>query len=108
MTPQQAQFDADVAAVEGDALVTFVFNGKEYIGQRTSIKSQLMMVDAGFEQAFDFILSVRASQFSGEGEIPPVETDVLTIKGDDTEYRVLSAEPDQLGVVINYAMKQNT
>lgn len=120
MTPIQAQFDADVAAVEGDALVIFKFEGKEYTGQRTPVRSVLQMVEAGFELGYDFTLDVRPSQFdSTKGERPPNNTEVIVIcdaapsasegqRVTEIEYRIVSVTPDQFGVVNIYALKQET
>lgn len=114
MTPQQAQFDADVAAVEGDALMFFLFKGKQYIGQRTPVVDMLQMEDAGWHQKFDCTLEVRTSQFPGGNEIPPAHNDEIQEQiqqpngsfNNGNTYRVVSVTPDQLGVVNHYALKE--
>jgi len=100
--------DADVAGVEtvdSAFALTFTFEGKPYIAQRTPIAGRLEMQDPGYEQLFDFTMEVRTAQFSASCR-PPQEEDVILIG--DNEYRIASATPDQANVVITYALKSNT
>jgi len=55
----QEQMDADVLATENDGGEPFLFEGKEFIGQRTTIVDGTAMVENGFELMLDFKLTVR-------------------------------------------------
>lgn len=102
---QAQQFDADVAAIEPEGEITFVYQGKEYIGQRTPIVDKLGMVDAGFELGFDFTMEVRTSQFP-DGILPPTNLDIIEIN--HVPYCIVGTTPDQFGVVNKYAVKQKS
>lgn len=107
---QTTQFDADVAAVEPEMPVTFRIDGKEFTGQRTPIVDRQQMVDAGFEQTYDFTLIVRVSAFAAK-ELPTVQSEPEifdSIKGEWTAYRIVSAAPSQDGVTVEYAVRQLT
>lgn len=94
------QFSADVAAVEPDLPVTFVFNGKAYTGQRNQTVDSLEMTDAGYIQKFDFELDARVNVFSVD---PPVENDEIKIE--TTVYRVDQVTKSQDGVMLHFSMK---
>jgi hypothetical protein len=102
---QTQQFDADVAAVEPEGTIAFLFQGKPYIGQMPPIQSKLEMVEEGFELNTDVLMDVRLSQFVAPLRAPG-ETDVILIA--DVEYRVAGIAPDQYGIVSRYGLKQNT
>lgn len=100
---QKQQFDADVLATEPEGELTFTYNGKPYIGQRTPILDKQVMVENGFELGFDFTMESRNSQFVAPDRAP-ANTDIVKI--DDVEYRIVATTPDQFGVVNHYALKQ--
>lgn len=100
---QTQQFDSDVAAVEPEGQINFLFQGKSFICQRVPILDKLGMVDAGFEEGFDFSIEVRNSQFVASLRAP-VNADIITIG--DTQYTIVATSPDQFGVVTHYAVKQ--
>jgi hypothetical protein len=102
---QTSQFDADVAATETEGELTFLYEGKPYIAQRTPIVDKLTMDDAGFEQGFDFTMEVRRSQFVFPIRPP---SNLATIKIGEIEYQIVGTTPDQFGVVNTYAVKQKT
>jgi len=97
------QCEADVLAIEPEGQLTFVYAGKEYVGQRTPIVDKLGMVENGFELSFDFTMEVRTSQFTGNIR-PPANTEIIEIA--HVEYRIVATTPDQYAVVNHYALKQ--
>lgn len=103
---QTQQFDADVAAIEPEGQVTFQFEGKEWIGQKTPINSNLQIAEAGWEFIADFTLSVRLAQFAAMNITPPSEESTISIDG--TDYRIATTAPDQYGVIMTYGVKQKT
>lgn len=102
---QTQQFDADVAGIEPEGAVPFLYEGKPYIGQMPPVQSKLMMADAGFELNVDVIMDVRLSQFVAP-QRAPAETEVILIG--NVEYRIAGVAPDQYGIVSRYGLKQNT
>ena len=103
---QTEQFDADVAGIEPEGLVTFTYDGKPYVAQRTPIADKLAIDDAGYELNLDLMLEVRTKQFTDASIRPPANTE--TIKIGDIEYQIASVTPDQYGVVNTYGVKEST
>lgn len=111
MSVQTEQFDADIEAVEPEMPVSFRIAEKEYTGQRTSIVDKQAMVDAGYEQAFDFLLLVRVALFTTAADLPKVNSDIEiydVLRGTWITYTIASASPSQDGVAIQYALSANT
>lgn len=108
MSELTEQFDADVAAVETDLPVTIRIDGKTYTAQRTPIIDRQTMVDAGFDQTFDFQIVVRTAAFA-PGNPPPVNSDIeVEVGGEFVEYHIESATPAQDGVTVTYGIRENT
>lgn len=95
-------FDADVAAIEPDMPVYFVFKGKTLLGQRTQIADNQLAADAGFVQVYDFELLVRVAILPTPA---PVINDVIKIGV--TDYRIDKITPSQDGVMVTYSMVDN-
>jgi hypothetical protein len=102
---QTEQFEADVAAIEPEGLITFQFEGKDYVCQKTPLMDKLAMADAGMEEGIDFSIDVRASQFTAARPAPS-NTEAIVIA--NVEYRIATTSRDQYGVVITYGVKQST
>ena len=106
----QTIFDADVASVETEVPVTFKFNGATFTGSRTPTLDKQAMMDAGFEQAFDFKLVVRVQAFSPNPPMP-VRSDIIILEPNTltwTSYHCQSATPSQDGVTVTYNVVQMT
>lgn len=88
-------FDADVAAVEPELPVIFLFKTKEYTGSKTQTLDSLEMEDAGFTQKYDFELDVRTLIFGTVS--PPGKNDEIIIAS--VSYRVLKVTLSQDSVM---------
>lgn len=95
------QFSADLQAVETDLPVSFVFQGKTYIGQKDETQDTIEMMDAGFTQKYDFSLIVRTNLFTTAF---PTSRDELQIG--QTWYVIDSISPSQDGVALTLKCKE--
>lgn len=108
------QFSADIEAVEPDMPVSFRFNGKVYVGQKTPVVENLQMEDAGFSQRIDFDLIVRVNQFAAATPpvAPPINNSEIELQdpllGKWVAYNINQVTPSQDGVAIQYAIEQKT
>lgn len=96
-------FAADIQGIEPELPVTFIFNGRSYIGLQTATPNSREMADAGFIPKYDLELTVRTNQFVYP-LIPPGVGEGILIGV--TPHRVESATPDQAGVSTVYHLVQ--
>jgi hypothetical protein len=100
---QVAFYGSDIAAVEPEMPVSFLSNGVAYVGQSIPVEWQLGMEDAGYQEQFDFTLSVRLGQFVIAGVDVPQPEATIVIAG--VTYRIVKATTDQAGVAVQWQMK---
>lgn len=89
--------------------VRFKHAGKEYTGQRTPIIDRQDMVDAGYEQTFDFLLIVRVSEFDGK-PMPAVHAEIEICDELQDKWipcRIELSTPDQAGVTVQYGVVES-
>jgi hypothetical protein len=103
MSTMTDQFSTDLQAVETDLPVSFVFNGKTYIGQKDETQDSIEMGDAGFVQKYDFNLWFARLMFVA-GVDAPTSKDSIQIGS--TFYFVDSISPSQDGVALTLHMKE--
>jgi hypothetical protein len=100
MSTMTNQFSSDLQAVETDLPVSFVLNGKTYIGQKDETQDSFEMSDAGNIQKYDFNLLVRTNLFA----TAPANNDEIQIG--TVWYRIESITPSQDGVALTLHMKE--
>jgi hypothetical protein len=101
MSTMTDQFSTDLQAVETDLPVSFVFNGKTYIGQKDETQDSIEMMDAGYLQRYDFELLARTNIFTSG---TPAKNDTIQIG--TVNYRVESVTASQDGVALTFHMKE--
>lgn len=103
------QFDADVAGIEPDLPVTFVWNGKTLTGSKDATRDSQDLADAGIIQLYDFELVARTALFAAL-PIQPAKNDEIQIQDSFSKnfisYRIDKITPSQDGVCLTYGCVQ--
>ena len=100
-------FQSDAAYGIGELPVAITFKGVVGLGAKTPRIDVLGMMDAGFEQKFDFDITCTI----GTWPTMPVTNDIVYMPDDATgaavSYSIHKTDWSPDGVVVTYGVKQN-
>src|SRR5258706_7360314 len=98
MSNMTQQFDSDLAAVETELPVTFIWNGKEYTGSKNVVPDSIELQDAGFIPKTNFELLARTAIFGDEGR--PQKEDEFRIGQKDFRIESLNTSQDDESIIL--------
>ena len=94
-------YESDVAAIEPDMPVTFVFQGRSYVGQKNVQATALLWQDAGGIQSDRFMLDVRLSVFG----VNPAMISKSVFQISSVNYSVKDAQYSPEGRMVTYTVE---